>query len=820
MSSSQEMRKAVQQERLIGRTLQHGEYIVEAVLGHGGMGQVFLASHAQVDVPVAIKQVRADEPLPPGVIEELDTLLHSKNAPLQPLQGDFPVSGGPNTDRFLREALLIARLRHPAIPLLYDYFLENGYWYLVMEYVPGSTLSSYMREHAPLPPLEAINYALQICDVVNYLHRQNPPVVFRDLKPANVILHPDGRLMIIDFGIARYFKEGQFNDTTDFGSPGYASPEQYEGLGQTDARSDLFSLGVIIHEMLSGQRPTRRGVSMEQLESLHKLNPAISPALSGLVMVATRTEPMYRFQSAHTFYQALERVRAVEERRAYRYHTLMAEVVASQKTPVFPMLIPPPSSQGFLSSELAREQDQRAQHMRMREQSQRNTPRAGLEQEALAHQLTSIDESLKLRAVASPLARSTPPSPIMPEAEDHTSETIIEVPTAPNLASAPSPLPLSPLPQTSPRKRSRGRQLLSICVLILLLAGSILMYYYLSTRVQAHRNYGAGAAGLLQLTIPVEPINTWQSLPSLPIEAADNTALYLANQGQGVIYMTGGFRGAQATPAYSQGLYRYQIATAHWEKLDLPIFPKMGNNAAALDAQGDLFFTGGYSPDPGTVSENIYVYRPASNALRILYMPQQLPLGFGGSMLADQQGHLYLSEGFLAPGSPFAQAGTGWYRYDIASGLWHNLASLPVGLGYVQLAQDGHGNIVLLGGSRDAGQREPTTQIYRYNMQRNVWSQVAATTPGQLNGAESCPDGLGNLVIVGGYDALHAQSFNNAWLLNLQTFRWHSLATLPGGGSVLGTAVCDGHGHVYVSRGANNPTKPTRDFLELTLPKN
>src|SRR5581483_1364581 len=179
MTGSRGGRRVAQQEILIGRTLQKGEYIVEAVLGHGGMGQVFLASHAQVDVPVAIKQVRADEPLPPSVIDELDELLHSKTPPARPPRGDFPLSGGPNTDRFLREALLLARLRHPAIPLFYDYFLGNGSWYLVMEYVPGSTLSSYMREHAPLPPLEAINYALQICDVLDYLHRQTPPVVFR-----------------------------------------------------------------------------------------------------------------------------------------------------------------------------------------------------------------------------------------------------------------------------------------------------------------------------------------------------------------------------------------------------------------------------------------------------------------------------------------------------------------------------------------------------------------------------------------------------------------------------------------------------------------
>ncbi|HEX7734396.1 MAG TPA: protein kinase [Ktedonobacteraceae bacterium] len=867
-SGSQGPRKNGQHEALIGRTLQSGEYIVEAILGHGGMGQVYLASHAQVDVPVAIKQVRADEPLPPGVIEELDQLLHSKNASvsIRPALGEFPLSGGVNTDRFLREALLLARMRHPAIPLLYDYFLENGHWYLVMEYVPGSTLSAYMREHAPLPPLEAVNYALQICDVLDYLHRQNPPVVFRDLKPANIILHPDGRLMIVDFGIARYFKEGQFNDTTDFGSPGYASPEQYEGTGQTDARSDLFSLGVIIHEMLSGQRPTRRGVEMEQLEVLNKLNPAISPALSGLVMVATRTEPMYRFQSAHTFYQALERVRSVEERRAYRYHTLMAEVTASQKTPVFPMLIPPPSSQGFLSSELAREQDQRAQHMRMREQAQRTLPRAGLEQEALAHQLTSIDESLKLRAISSPLTtrgglyQAVSPSgsyPAMVPSDSHSAvrpgdlhsavrlshsqpvvrtrgslppgNMIVDSTQQPvvALAAAPDMLPArqEPVAPPPPARRKRGKAwlVLSLILLILLLSVSWVAYRYLASRTSVPIPARLTLLKHSQFTsIPTRPVDlpqSWQSLSALPSTQADNTALYVQDQDQGFIYMTGGFRGAQAVPEYSHGLYRYNISTAHWSKLDLPGFPAMVNNAAAQDQQGDLFFTGGYQPDTDQVSSNLYLYQPATGTLRVLYLPAQLPLGFGGSMLADQQGHLYLTEGFLTAGSPYALAGTGWYRYDIASGLWHNLTTLPVGLGYVQLAQDASGDILLIGGSRDAGLHQPSTHIYRFNPQQNAWSLDSNAIPGPISGASSCPDGQGNLVVIGGYNPTLNRAFNTAWLFNLQNLQWRALPPLPSGGSVLGTASCDGRGHVYLTRGASNPAKPTADFFELTLPK-
>ncbi len=827
MAGSSGTRKNAQPEILIGHTLQKGEYIVEAIVGHGGMGQVFLASHAQVDVPVAIKQVRADEPLPPDVIDELDLLLHSKSTTTCPLRGDFPLSGGINTDRFLREALLLARLRHPAIPLLYDYFLENGYWYLVMEYVPGSTLSNYIREHAPLPPLEAINYALQICDVLNYLHRLNPPVVFRDLKPANIILHPDGRLMVVDFGIARYFKEGQFNDTTDFGSPGYASPEQYEGGGQTDARSDLFSLGVIIHEMLSGQRPSRRDVQLEQLESLHKLNPAISPALSGLVMVATRTEPMYRFQSAHTFYQALERVRSVEERRAYRYHTLVAEFSAIQKTPMGTLLIPPPSSQGFLSSELAREQDQRAHHMRMREQSQRTIGRANLEQEALAHQLTSIDESLKLRAISLPLSGNSSLHPaVLPNLiQAREKETLVAL-------DASSVLPPPPLPPTTrtrqpqaPKRRSAHhvvRLIVTLCLLFAVVLSSLLVYRLISGRsvpLASAKHIPVTTTPARKATnAPTRPLSAWQTLPPLLVASAENTGLYVSLQGQHFVYVTGGYHGEQATPTYNQGLSRYNLTTARWETINAPNLPIMGNNAAARDEQGNLYFTGGYSPVLGAVSPHLYEYQPATNTIHIIYVPTASPLGFGGSLLADQQGHLYLNEGFLNPGYSYALAGVGWYRYDISSGEWHNLADLPLGLGYAQLTLDNAGNLLLLGGSHDAGQRQPGLLVYRYNVAQDTWSQTTSTPPGPLSEAESCSDGHGHQIVVGGFDTTHDSSLNSVWQLNVQTLRWSALASLPGGGSILGTASCDGNGHVYLTRGAASPLKPTTDFLELTLP--
>ncbi|HLX56660.1 MAG TPA: serine/threonine-protein kinase, partial [Ktedonobacteraceae bacterium] len=407
-------------QTLVGRSLQQGTYQVEAVIGHGGMGEVFLASHRTLDVPVALKQGRADQPLPESVIADLDRLLHQKEETPRTtasyaFSDDFPLSGGVNTDRFLREALLLARLSHPAIPTLYDYFYEDSHWYLVMEYLPGPTLASYMRQYAPLPPLEALNYAMQLCDVLDYLHKQSPLVVFRDLKPSNVILSPEGRLMLVDFGISRYFKEGQINDTTDFGSPGYASPEQYEGSGQTDGRSDLYSLGVILHEMVSGQRPVRAGTRKSKLESPRQINPALSPALSGLVAVATRPESMYRFQTAHTFYTALERTRSIEERRAFQRFVLLAGEDEQNESPGARIQTAIAQTRATISESdsTSLAVTSRLQHAHSQEHLYK-ARRERLEQEALAMQLASIDENLKQRA-ASPIIPM--PAPIDDERE-------------------------------------------------------------------------------------------------------------------------------------------------------------------------------------------------------------------------------------------------------------------------------------------------------------------------------------------------------------------------------------------------------------------
>lgn len=784
------------QESFIGKSLHQGEYIIESTIGRGGMGQVFLASHRTLDVPVAIKQARADQPLPESVRAELDAILSQEpdKSPARTGQAgtlDFPLSGGANTDRFLREALLLARLHHPAIPTLYDYFIEDGYWYLVMEYVAGPTLANYIRQYAPLPPLEALNYTMQLCDVLDYLQQQTPPVVFRDLKPSNIILSPEGRLMLVDFGIARYFKEGQINDTTDFGSPGYASPEQYEGSGQTDGRSDIYSLGVILHEMLSGKRPARGGTRGSQIEALRQINPALSPALSGLVAVATRSEPMYRFQTAHAFYLALERTRSIEERRTYHRHAILADdgTPGLPASPISPMPTPPASTPTVPPS------PQRSQRASSRPPTRSPLPqrnRKDLEQEALAMQLASLEDSLKQRVMSLP----APISKAARAAGKRGSVKGVEG------------------VMTGSKLLRRFVQV--VVVMLFLFAAALTSFFALNyyTHQSRHQRPQQQQPGMTQPPIiPAQP--SWQALPSLPSKQADNTASYISIQGKAYVYVSGGFRGNGLHPAYARGLYRYDIAAAQWENISLPDLPTMGNNTAAVDEHQHIYLTGGYSADVHAVNSALYMYDPQLNTLQKIMAPPQVHLGFGNTMIADQHGHLYISEGFTAPGNPHALAGTGWYRYDTASGRWETLAALPVGVGYVILAPDEQGGILMIGGARDAGEHMPISQVYRYDTLQNTWRVEPAATPNDISGAASCLDGQGHLIIIGGYDAQHATTLATVWQVTLSTLGWHALPSLPSGGSLLGAAACDGQGHVFLERGAGISSSPTADFLEL-----
>jgi len=212
-------------------------------------------------------------------------------------------------EAFDREAKLLAQLHHPNLPGIYDHFTENDRTYLVMEFIDGETLEDYL-EHAgggPLPVDQVIDWGEQLCNVLSYLHNQQPPIIFRDLKPSNVMLSKqNGQIYLIDFGIARIFKPGQSRDTTALGSPGFAAPEQY-GKAQSTPRSDIYSLGALMHCLLTGLDPSEQPFFFRPAS---QVNRAVPQALEALLQRMLEMDSVRRPASAEEVAQALKAIKS------------------------------------------------------------------------------------------------------------------------------------------------------------------------------------------------------------------------------------------------------------------------------------------------------------------------------------------------------------------------------------------------------------------------------------------------------------------------------------------------------------------------------
>jgi serine/threonine protein kinase len=253
-------------------TVMHERYRVVRVLGKGGMGAVYLVE---------------------------DTKLYGKLWAMKELLERFVDADdrAESVAQFQHEARILVGLRHPNLPQIVDAFEEEGRHYLVMEYVEGQTLEA-MLEQSPegvFTEEQVLEWAAQICDVLNYLHAHDPPVIFRDLKPANVMITPDGRVKLIDFGVARLFDPSKGTDTLKMGTVGYAPPEQYAGQGQTTPRSDIYALGAMLYELLTGDNPEAHPFVFTQVRNVNR---RVSTQTSLTIDKAVQLDPNDRFPSA------------------------------------------------------------------------------------------------------------------------------------------------------------------------------------------------------------------------------------------------------------------------------------------------------------------------------------------------------------------------------------------------------------------------------------------------------------------------------------------------------------------------------------------
>ncbi len=160
------------------------------------------------------------------------------------------------TDSFNREITLLSRLEHKHLPRIYDQYTDPEHWYIVMDYIEGQTLEELLARSSKgrLSLNQVAKIGIALCDVLAHLHNQSPSIIYRDVKPSNIMLTPWGRLYLIDFGIARCYRPGQLRDTGPLGSPGYAAPEQY-GRMQTTTQTDIYGLGVTLQTLLTGKEP-------------------------------------------------------------------------------------------------------------------------------------------------------------------------------------------------------------------------------------------------------------------------------------------------------------------------------------------------------------------------------------------------------------------------------------------------------------------------------------------------------------------------------------------------------------------------------------
>ena len=257
-------------------TIIGGKYEILKMIDKGGMSIVYLVMDTHLNKNWALKEVRRDD------IMEYTEVRHN----------------------LMVETEMLKRLDHPNLPRIVDVIEEPGVIYIVMDYIEGRTLKDILIEYGAQPQEDVIEWGKQLCDVLNYLHTRKPAIIYRDMKPGNVMLKPEGGVVLFDFGIAREFKERNLEDTQCLGTPGYAAPEQFGGMGQTDQRTDIYGLGATLYHLVTGKPPS--GVYPFEMKPIREINPRLSSGLEEIIIKCTKNNPNERYQNSAELMYALQ----------------------------------------------------------------------------------------------------------------------------------------------------------------------------------------------------------------------------------------------------------------------------------------------------------------------------------------------------------------------------------------------------------------------------------------------------------------------------------------------------------------------------------
>ncbi len=290
-------------------SLVDGKYKILSEIGHGGMSVVYMAINEKANKTWAIKEVRKE-----GV-------------------NDFKaVKQG-----LIVETEMLKKLNHQFLPSIIDVIDMEDSFIIVMDYIEGNSLNQRLKEYGAQPQENVIRWAKELCDVLGYLHSRQPAIIYRDMKPANVMLKPDGHITLIDFGTAKEFKEFNVKDTISFGTIGYAAPEQFGG--KTDARTDVYCLGATLYHLVTGMDPS---APPYEIRPIRQINPALSSGLEKIIIKCTQREPEKRYQSCAELMYALEHYNEIDDmhlkkqkRKIFGFGMSVVATIAAGITAVF-----------------------------------------------------------------------------------------------------------------------------------------------------------------------------------------------------------------------------------------------------------------------------------------------------------------------------------------------------------------------------------------------------------------------------------------------------------------------------------------------------